>query len=67
MGQACWPQRRSEQLLPQRRLLWQWKMEVVMPSTGNWYASDNYDPDPNLKIWMGGKLVPVADARVSFP
>ena len=36
-----------------------------MPSTGNWYASDNYDPDPSLKIWRGGKMVPVADARVS--
>lgn len=26
---------------------------------------DNYDPDPNLKIWFDGQIIPVADARIS--
>jgi len=31
----------------------------------NWFANENYDPDPNLKVWLDGKIVPVAEARVS--
>jgi branched-chain amino acid aminotransferase len=30
-----------------------------------WYKGENYDPDPNLKIWFDGKIVPVADAKIS--
>lgn len=30
-----------------------------------WYAGENYDPDPNLKIWFDGKIVPVGDAKIS--
>ena len=26
---------------------------------------ENYDPDPTLKIWLNGQLVPAADAKVS--
>ncbi len=25
---------------------------------------ENYDPDPNLKIWVDGQFVPTADATV---
>jgi len=31
----------------------------------NWYKGENYDPDPNLKIWMDGKVIPVGEAKVS--
>lgn len=31
-----------------------------------WYSGENYDPDPNLKIWFDGKIIPVADAKVSI-
>lgn len=35
-------------------------------STGStWFGGENYDPDPNLKIWLDGKIVPVAEAKVS--
>jgi branched-chain amino acid aminotransferase len=34
-------------------------------STTKWYANENYDPDPNLRIWLDGKVVPVAEAKVS--
>ncbi len=27
--------------------------------------AENYDPDPNLRIWINGELVPTAEARVS--
>ncbi len=30
-----------------------------------WYGGENYDPDPNLKIWMTGKLVPAPEATVN--
>lgn len=30
-----------------------------------WYSSENYDPDPNLRIWMNGKLVPANEATVN--
>lgn len=30
-----------------------------------WYSGENYDPDPNLKIWLDGRIVPVADAKLS--
>ncbi|TWT46060.1 Branched-chain-amino-acid aminotransferase [Phycisphaerae bacterium RAS1] len=30
-----------------------------------WYASENYDPDPNLKIWISGKLVNADQAQVN--
>lgn len=32
---------------------------------GNWFAGENYDPDPKLKIWLDGKIMPVSDAKVS--
>lgn len=31
----------------------------------DWFGSENYDPDPNLKIWMDGSVIPVGDAKVS--
>ncbi|RMF77390.1 MAG: branched-chain-amino-acid transaminase, partial [Planctomycetota bacterium] len=31
-----------------------------------WFTGENYDPDPNLKIWFDGKIVPVAEAQVSI-
>ena len=34
-------------------------------STTKWYSGENYDPDPNLKIWLDGKIVPVAEDRKS--
>ncbi|MBI5865922.1 MAG: aminotransferase class IV [Planctomycetes bacterium] len=34
-------------------------------STSNWYTGENYDPDPNLKIWLDGKIIPVGDAKIS--
>lgn len=34
-------------------------------ANSNWYTGENYDPDPNLKIWLDGKIMPVADAKVS--
>lgn len=33
--------------------------------SGKWWSGENYDPDPNLKIWFDGKIVPVAEAKVS--
>ena len=30
-----------------------------------WYAHENYDPDPNLKIWLNGKLVPAPEATIN--
>ncbi len=30
-----------------------------------WYSGENYDPDPNQKIWLDGRVVPVAEARIS--
>jgi branched-chain amino acid aminotransferase len=30
-----------------------------------WYTGENYDPNPNLKIWIDGKVVPVGEASVS--
>lgn len=27
-------------------------------------STENYDPDPNLKIWMDGKVIPVGDAHI---
>jgi branched-chain amino acid aminotransferase len=30
-----------------------------------WYGSENYDPDPNLKVWMNGRLVPAPEANVN--
>ncbi len=34
-----------------------------MPSVPD-HKSENYDPDPNLKIWLNGQIVPTADANV---
>lgn len=36
-----------------------------MPGTPSPFAQENYDPDPNLKIWMNGELVPAPDAKVN--
>lgn len=36
-----------------------------MAATGNWFGGENYDPNPALKIWLDGKIVPVAEAKVS--
>lgn len=33
--------------------------------SNTWFAGENYDPNPNLKIWLDGKIVPVGEARVS--
>src|SRR5262249_52097411 len=27
-------------------------------------SGENYDPDPNLKIWIDGKVVPVGEAKI---
>ncbi|MBW7906143.1 MAG: branched-chain-amino-acid transaminase [Phycisphaerae bacterium] len=32
---------------------------------GAWYGNENYDPNPNLKIWLDGRIVPVAEAKLS--
>ncbi len=36
-----------------------------MPGIANHVASENYDPDPNLKIWLSGELVAATDAKVN--
>ena len=36
-----------------------------MVATPNWFLGENYDPDPNLKIWFNGKIVPVQQAAVN--
>jgi len=36
-----------------------------MVGGGNWYTGENYDPDPNLKIWLDGKIIPVQEAKIS--
>ena len=33
--------------------------------SANQYGNENYDPDPDLKIWMNGELVSCAEARIS--
>ncbi|MEP0846927.1 MAG: branched-chain-amino-acid transaminase [Phycisphaerae bacterium] len=35
-----------------------------MSTAGSWYTGENYDPDPKLKIWYDGKIVPVGEAKV---
>jgi branched-chain amino acid aminotransferase len=30
-----------------------------------WFGNENYDPDPNVKVWMNGKLVSAAEASVN--
>lgn len=37
-----------------------------MAGNGNWYQGENYDPNPNLKVWFDGKVVPVGEATVSI-
>ncbi len=32
---------------------------------GAWYGQENYDPNPDLKIWLSGKLIPVTEAKIS--
>lgn len=32
---------------------------------GAWYGGENYDPNPNLKIWLDGKIVPAPEAKIS--
>ncbi len=34
-------------------------------SVKNWYGGENYDPDPHLKIWLDGRIIPVGEARIS--
>ncbi len=36
-----------------------------MSNLGSSYAGENYDPNPNLKIWFNSRIVPVADAHVN--
>ncbi len=36
-----------------------------MVATPNWFLGENYDPDPNLKIWLNGQIVPVQQAAVN--
>ncbi len=31
----------------------------------SWYKNENYDPNPELKIWMDGKIVAAPDAKVN--
>lgn len=31
----------------------------------NWHGNENYDPNPNLKIWLDGRIMPVGEARLS--
>lgn len=31
----------------------------------SWYGTENYDPDPNLKVWMNGRVVSSTDATVN--
>jgi branched-chain amino acid aminotransferase len=33
--------------------------------TAAWYVGENYDPNPNLKVWFDGKLLPVLDAHIN--
>ncbi len=34
-------------------------------STATLHGTENYDPEPNLKIWLDGKIVPVQQAMIS--
>lgn len=36
-----------------------------MSTAASWFTGENYDPDPNLKIWLDGRIVPVSEAKVS--
>lgn len=36
-----------------------------MAAQASWYSGESYDPNPNLKIWMDGKIIPVGEAKVS--
>lgn len=31
----------------------------------SWYSNESYDPDPKMKVWLDGKIVPVGEARLS--
>lgn len=33
---------------------------------GAWYANENYDPNPNLKVWLDGRIIPVGEAKLSI-
>jgi len=35
-----------------------------MSGSGTWYSGENYDPDPNLRIWFDGKVIPVGEAKI---
>lgn len=37
-----------------------------MPGIADWYTDENYDPDPNLKVWLNGELVSAAAASVNI-
>lgn len=36
-----------------------------MATTTKSNHNENYDPDPNLKIWLDGRLMPVTEAKIS--
>lgn len=36
-----------------------------MANPGVWFSGENYEPNPALKIWLNGKIVPVAEARIN--
>lgn len=31
----------------------------------SWYSNESYDPDPKMKVWLDGKIMPVGEARLS--
>jgi branched-chain amino acid aminotransferase len=36
-----------------------------MPGIANTFGTENYDPKPDLQVWINGALVPAPDARVN--
>lgn len=36
-----------------------------MTDSGSWFKGETYDPDPKLKVWFDGRVIPVGEAKVS--
>lgn len=36
-----------------------------MTNPGSWFSGESYQPDPKLKIWFDGRIVPVGEAKIS--